>query len=282
MKEYVDCLADHLDECPIQHKAAVEKVKTRWTQFISTCALTLPFQDEDSGEIIVGQTQNDQVRSQLNGVVSLSQANVHNVMTGDKVLGNLAERVEEVVDDMKDAIEDGINTSREINDNLDDLVETVRDIIVPKINSAQPILQRLSGKSKAKADDDNDNSKADDEDDDQNDDVVINKGSKAKLPGEPISVEVLNSIVDFLNDQLSADDGEINTDLGADDSEEEDIDDGEQLSFCVLITNCIAVCLYIYLFSFVSLFVVLCLSYTTMAKTWHRQTHHLIFIRMTT
>uniref|UniRef100_A0A8W8IQR0 Uncharacterized protein n=1 Tax=Magallana gigas TaxID=29159 RepID=A0A8W8IQR0_MAGGI len=94
LKEYVDCLKDHLEDCPTQHRTAIQNVRSKWTQYISTCALTLPFQDDDSSERLRDeQTRNDEVRSQLNGMVSLSQSNINQYVgtqrtAGDQVLGN--------------------------------------------------------------------------------------------------------------------------------------------------------------------------------------------------
>lgn len=215
----MDCLKDHLEECPTQHRTAIQNVRSRWTQFISTCALTLPFQDDDSSERRRDeQTRNDEVRSQLNGAISLSQSNMNHYVgsqrtAGDQVLGNLA--AEKIVEGLE-KITENVNNLIEKSDNLQDFVGTVRDIIIPKINNVQPIIQQLSDKRKAKSDDDRDDSKEDEEDDNETKDR-----KSAILPNDTVSVEVLSTIVDFLNDHLSADDGGINTDL-ADDSTEDD------------------------------------------------------------
>lgn len=215
----MDCLKDHLEECPTQHRTAIQNVRSRWTQFISTCALTLPFQDDDSSERRRDeQTRNDEVRSQLNGAISLSQSNMNHYVgsqktAGDQVLGNLA--AEKIVEGLE-KITENVNNLIEKSDNLQDFVGTVRDIIIPKINNVQPIIQQLSDKRMAKSDDDRDDSKEDEEDDNETKDR-----KSAILPIDTVGVEVLSTIVDFLNDHLSADDGGINTDL-ADDSTEDD------------------------------------------------------------
>lgn len=217
----MDCLKDHLEDCPTQHRTAIQNVRSKWTQFISTCALTLPFQDDDSSERLRDeQTRNDEVRSQLNGMVSLSQSNINQYVgtqrtAGDQVLGNLAaDKIAEGLEKMRE----NVNNLMEKSDNLQDFVGTVRDIIIPKINNVQPIIQQLSDKRKAKVDDDRDDSKVEDEDDNETNDGKSRKS--AILPDDTVSVEVLSTIVDFLNDHLSADDGEIKTDL-ADDSTED-------------------------------------------------------------
>lgn len=154
-------------------------------------------------------------------MVSLSQSNINQYVgtqrtAGDQVLGNLAaDKIAEGLEKMRE----NVNNLMEKSDNLQDFVGTVRDIIIPKINNVQPIIQQLSDKRKAKADDDRDDSKVEDEDDNETNDGESRKS--AILPDDAVSVEVLSTIVDFLNDHLSADDGEIKTDL-ADDSTEDD------------------------------------------------------------
>jgi hypothetical protein len=190
--------------------------------------LTLPFQREDSREDTLAeqiQRGSDEVRNQLNGVISLSQPNVNQLIIAPKttVLEEMVDIAGDFVDNMKDRVDDVIDNSMDGPDGMDDVVENVRDIIVSKINSAQPILQKLADKLETKRDNENarDDAQSEEADDSQRKGDDRQSTEMDVIPTlETVSAEVLDDIVDFLNDHLSADDGHIDTELDADESQE--------------------------------------------------------------